>query len=195
MNYAYTLFGALCIAGAVYLFITEYLKKDKHERNKIGAVGAAGISVIGIAFVFSGIFNDLSIAVFITMLLLGIGVAAIGIYNLNLYRTCTKPISAVYLYSQKTGKRGESAVPTFRYNFEGEEYTSRSAQQVSERLIGTKYRIDQPCQILINPEKPEVNIVKHEKPVDDIAKIVIGAVIIAAAFVLQYMGIFTEVLL
>ena len=186
MNYAYILFGALCIAGAAYVFATEYLKKEKNERNKIGAVGAAGIVALGIAFIISGFLDDISIFIFISMLMLGSGLAAIGIYNLNLYRTCTKPLSAVYLYSQKTGKRGENAVPTFRYTFEGEEYTSRSAQQVSARLIGTKYRIDQPCQILINPEKPEVVIVKHEKPVDDIAKIVIGAAVIVGAFALHY---------
>lgn len=194
MNYAYILFGALCIAGAAYVFVTEYLKQKKNERNKKGAIAAAGIVALGIAFIISGFLDDISIFIFISMLMLGSGLAAIGISNLNLYRTCTKPLSAVYLYSQKTGKRGENAVPTFRYTFEGEEYTSRSAQQVSARLIGTKYRIDQPCQILINPEKPEVVIVKHEKPVDDIAKIVIGAVITAGAFVVQYMGIFSEVL-
>lgn len=192
MNYSYILFGALCIAGAIYLFVTEYLKKDQNERNKIGTLGSAGIIVIGIASIVSGIFDDMSICVFISLFLLGSGIAAIGIYNLNLYHTCTKPITAIYLYSQKTGKRGENAVPVFRYTFEGKEYTSRSAQQVSAILIGTKYRIDQPCQILINPEKPQVNIVKINKPIDDIAKLVIGAVIIAGAFVSQYMGIFTE---
>lgn len=85
-----------------------------------------------------------------------------------------KKLTAIYLYSRITGKRGNSAVPVFRYNWEGEEYTCASKQQVSARLIGTKYIIDQPCQIFINPEKPKNVIVRTEKIVDEIGKIVIG---------------------
>ena len=186
MNYAYILFGALCIAGAAYVFVTEHLKKEKNERNKIGVFGAAGVVVSGIAFIISGFLDDISIFAFIFTFLLGSGFAATGIYNLNLYRTCRTLISAEYVRCCKTGKRGENAIPVFSYTFKGEEYTSRSAQQVPSSLIGSKYRTDLPCQIMINPKKPATNILKTEKPVEDIAKIVIGAAVIVGAFALHY---------
>lgn len=186
MNYAYILFGALCIAGAVYVIITEFTKKTEEDRNKKGVFGSAGVIVAGIAFILSGIFDDISIFAFVFVCLLGGGFTALGIVNLSLYNKCSVPIDAQYIRCKKTGKRGENAIPVFSYTYEGKEYTSVSTQTVPSNQIGSKFRTDLPCRLYINPKKPQASIIKTEKPVDDTAKIIIGIILIAGAFVLHY---------
>ncbi len=130
------------------------------------------IAFVVICVLFSGVcflcayLGELSLFVFSFAVSLGGGFIAIGVSNIILYKTCTTKLTAIYLYSRVTGKSGNSAIPVFRYNWEGEEYTCSSKQPVSARLIGTKYRIDQPCQVFINPEKPQNVIVRTEKLVD-----------------------------
>lgn len=169
-----------CFIGLCFLFIAGVcvfeliFNKNKESINK-KQIAFVVISVLlsGISFV-AAYLGEISLIIFSFAVALGVGFAAIGMSNIILYKTCTKKLTAIYLYSRITGKRGNSAVPVFRYNWEGEEYTCSSKQQVSARLIGTKYIIDQPCQIFINPEKPKNVIVRTEKIVDEIGKIVIG---------------------
>ncbi len=146
---------------------------NKNENKKPIIFGVACILLSGVSFL-AAFLGNFALFIFAVALAMGGGFAAIGISNIILYKTCTTKITATYLYSRITGKRGNSAVPVFRYTFEGEEYTCASKQQVSSSLIGTKYRIDQPCQIFINPTKPKNNIVRFGKMRDEIGKIVIG---------------------
>lgn len=169
-----------CFIGLCFLFIAGVctfeliFNKNKEFINKKQIVFVViCVLLSGISFV-SAYLGDISLIIFSFAGALGVGFAAIGISNIILYKTCTKKLTATYLYSRITGKRGNSAIPVFRYNWEGEEYTSASKQQVSARLIGTKYRIDQPCQIFINPDKPKNVIVRTEKITDEIGKIILG---------------------
>lgn len=173
-------FMGLILAGfAVFVFFSTLFGKNKQFSNGKQIIGAVIFFLMGILFSISAYFDNIRMMIFAFVFPLGIGFAAFGIFEIVLYKTCTHKITATYLYSQPTGKRGEGAIPFFRYYFEGEEYTCPSKQHVSSRLIGTKYRIDQPCQIFINPNKPKNNIVRFGKMRDEIGKIVIGIGIIA----------------
>ena len=163
----------------VLIFFSTLFGKNKQFSNSKPIIGAVIFFLMGILFSISAYFDNMGMMIFAIAFSLGGGFAAFGIFEIVLYKTCTHKITATYLYSQPTGKRGEGAIPFFRYYFEGEEYTCPSNQQVSSSLIGTKYRIDQPCQIFINPNKPKYNIVRFGKMRDEIGKIVIGIGIIA----------------
>ncbi|MBQ7962696.1 MAG: hypothetical protein IJ289_08875 [Clostridia bacterium] len=169
-----------CFIGLCFLFIAGICIFELIFNKNKEFVNKKQIAFVVICVLLSGVcflaayLGEISLIVFSFAVSLGVGFAAIGISNIVLYKTCTKKLTATYLYSRITGKRGNSAIPVFRYNWEGEEYTCASKQQVSARLIGTKYRIDQPCQIFINPEKPKNVIVRTEKLTDEIGKIVLG---------------------
>lgn len=166
--------GLLCLAmGLIVLGSILFDKNKEFVNNSQIAIGVICILLSGVTFI-AAYFGNYALFLFALALALGGGFAAIGISNIILYKTCTTKITAIYLYSRITGKGGNSAVPVFRYTYEGEEYTCASKQQVSSSLIGTKYRIDQPCQIFINPNKPKKNIVRFGKMTGEIGKIVIG---------------------
>ena len=172
-------FMGLILAGvAVFIFFSTLFGKNKQFSNGKQIIGAVIVFLMGVLFSISAYFDNIGMMCFSFAFPLGCGFASFGIFEIVLYKTCTHKITATYLYSQPTGKRGEGAVPMFRYTYEGEEYTCPSKQHVSSRLIGTKYRIDQPCQIFINPNKPKNNIVHFGKMRDEIGKIVIGIGII-----------------
>lgn len=169
-------FIGLLMAGlGVFVFFSTFLGKNKQFSNGRQIIGAITFFLMGTLFSVSAYFDDIGIMIFSIVFPLGGAFVTFGIFDLVLYKTCTHKITATYLYSQQSkGKGGGKAIPVFRYTFEGEEYTCASKQQVSSSLIGTKYRIDQPCQIFINPNKPKNNIVRFEKMKDDIVWIVIG---------------------
>lgn len=172
-------FIGLLMAGAgVFALCSTLFGKYKQFASAKPIILSVAFILIGALYSVTSYFDDFGLLVFSIVFPLGSGFVAIGISNLLLYRTCTTKITATYLYSKPTGKRGERAIPMFRYSYEGEEYTCASKQQVSSSLIGTKYRIDQPCQIFINPNKPKNNIVRIEKTKDEIGKIIIGLVFI-----------------
>lgn len=181
------IFIGLLISGlGVYLLFSTLFGKDKQFASIKHTVSAVVLIIIGMITVFCAYTDNMGLMVFSFAFALGAVFAAIGISNLVLYRTCTMKITATYLYSQPVGKRGENAIPMLRYTYEGEEYTSRSRQPVSSKLIGTKYRIDEPCQILINPKKPKINIIRINKKADEIGKIIIGAIFVAGSFAALY---------
>lgn len=175
----------LCFPGLAVLLVAgicvyEIIFNKNKEFNNKKQIAFVVICVLlsGVCFL-AAYLGEISLFIFSFALSLGGGYAAIGIANIILYKTCTTKLTAIYLYSRITGKRGSSAIPVFRYNWEGEEYTCPAKQQVSAKLIGTKYRIDQPCQVFINPEKPKNVIVRTEKLVDEIGKIILGLGVVA----------------
>ena len=168
-------FIGLLMAGAgVFELCRTLFGKNKQFASEKSIIATVALILIGALYSVSAYLDDIGLMVFSIVFPLGIGFASFGIFEIVLYKTCTHKITATYLYSQPTGKRGEGAVPMFRYYHEGEEYTCPSTQHVSSSLIGTKYRIDQPCQIFINPNKPKYNIIRFGKMRDEIGKIVIG---------------------
>ena len=173
--------GLLMAGVGVFALCSTLFGKHKQFANAKPIIFSVAFILIGALYSVSAYLDDIGLMVFSIVFPLGIGFASFGISNIILYKTCTHKTTATYLYSQPAGKRGERAVPMFRYNYEGEEYTCPSKQQVSSSLIGTKYRIDQPCQIFINPNKPKNNIVRFEKMTGEIGKIVIGIGFIVGA--------------
>lgn len=169
-------FIGLLMAGAgVFELCRTLFGKNKQFASEKSIIATVALILIGALYSVSAYLDDIGLMGFSIVFPLGIGFASFGISNIILYKTCTHKTTATYLYSQQSkGKGGGKAIPVFRYTFEGEEYTCASNQQVSSSLIGTKYRIDQPCQIFINPNKPKYNIVRFGKMRDEIGKIVIG---------------------
>lgn len=169
------IFIGLLMAGfGVFILFSTLFGKYKQFASEKSITAAVAFILIGALYSVSAYLDDIGLMGFSFAFPLGGAFVAFGIFDLVLCKTCTTKVTATYLYSRPAGKRGERAVPMFRYTYEGEEYTCASKQQVSSSLIGTKYRIDQPCQIFINPNKPKNNIVRIEKITNDIGWIVIG---------------------
>ena len=175
--------GILLIGLGIFLLLYPVFANEKELVNRKQILMAFALIICGPVFILSEYLDHKGLMIFSILLLVGSLCLIIGADNYIINKNCTMKINATYLYSSASGKRGERAIPVFRYSYEGEEYTSRSQQTVFSGQIGSKYRTDQPCQIFINPDKPKINVVRIEKTMPEIAKIISGIALIAGGVV------------
>ena len=170
----------LALAGiGIYIYFSLFFGKNKQFATVKQFIAATIFTLMGVLFSIATYFDNTGLMLFSFTVSIGCGFVSYGIFDFLLNKTCTHKITATYLYSRPAGKRGEYSLPVFRYSYEGEEYIYVSQQQISSRFIGSKYRIDQPCQIFINPNKPKLNTVHFEKTKDIVGRILIGLAFIA----------------
>ena len=121
----------------------------------------------------------------VSAFVIGFLLIIIGIFQLSYLKKCTEKVHAKLAYMDSWTYRHKTVeTPVFSYKYNGEEYTVKSLQVFSSKVVA-HIKCNPECEIYINPENPMMNIYTTRIGKMQILPFILGLVCIIIA-VLMY---------
>lgn len=179
MQQVYPFFIILSIVALLIsaLLICAYTKQKKQKTHLV--VYAVTLLLLPILMTTGMLLNSDKLIAFASFFPIGLFLIIAHAELLARFKKCSYIVSAKYVSFTKNSRRGVSQyIPTFSYNYNGENITTNSFLYYSKRTFKKLFEDSGTYDIFINPAIPNQCVDKRRFPINTVIGLILWALVL-----------------